>query len=106
VREASTEQKQSEERRGTDKNEEVAVVAASNTIVEPHAVMILGFHTIVTHTTVMRTWGAPDVATFAILSRHFHSGISACGRNDHGPFRGRRTKTQGVLIRISWGKWM
>lgn len=63
---------EAEESRGTNVSEEVAVVASTDTIVEPDAMMILSFDAIITDTTMMTTRWTPDVAGFAIFGRYFH----------------------------------
>ena len=57
-----------------DKGEEVAVVAAADTVVEPDAVVVLRFDTVVAETAVVGARGAPDVAGLAELGGHFHGG--------------------------------
>jgi hypothetical protein len=106
VSKAGAEEEETEEGGSTDEYKEVAIVTATDTVVQPDAVMILGFDAVVANTTMVRTWGPPDIAAFAVFGRDFHSSIAACGRYHHCPFRGRRTKTQRVFIRISWRKWM
>jgi hypothetical protein len=55
-----------------NKGEEVAIVASSDTVVEPDAVMILRFYAVVADTTVVGARRAPNVAAFAVLGGYFH----------------------------------
>ena len=61
---------------GADKGKEVSVVPATNAVVEPNTVMILGVDAVVADTAVVTARRSPDVAGFAI----FHGYVHRCGR--------------------------
>lgn len=66
--------------RRSDKGEKVSVVAFSNTIVQPDAVMIMALNAVVAHSTVMSTRGAPDITRSAVLHGEFECGSTGVRR--------------------------
>ena len=102
----SREKEKSEQCGSTYENKKVAVVSASDTVVKPDAMMVLGLDAVVTHAAVVCARGAPDVAAFAVLGGHLHCSTGSCRRNNHGPFSRRRSETQWIIIRIRWRKRM
>jgi len=70
---------------GCDESKEIAVVATSDTIVEPNAVMVLSFNAIVANSTMMTTRWPPDIAGSAVLGRNLHGRSFRLGRSDHCP---------------------
>lgn len=57
---------------GCDEGKEIAVVSAPYAVVEPDAVVVLGFDTVVTDSAMMASGWSPEVACFAVFGRHFH----------------------------------
>ena len=70
---AGTDEKKPENGRRGYKGEEIAVIPSANAVVQPHAVMILRFDTVIADTTMMGSRWTPDVAGFAVFRWHFHS---------------------------------
>jgi hypothetical protein len=100
MRQASPEEKKPKKSRCTDEDEKVAVVATTNAVVEPHAVVVLRLDTVVADATVVGARWAPDVAALAVLGWHLHCGVGARCRHHHSPLGRCRAKTQWVIIRI------
>jgi hypothetical protein len=65
--------------------EEISVVSASNAIVDPNTVVILGLNAVVADSTVVTSRWPPDVASFAVLGWHFHSSRGRLRGLDHSP---------------------
>jgi hypothetical protein len=65
-------QEESQNSRGTDEREEVAVVASSHAVVQPHAVVVERFHTIVANSAMVAPRRSPYIASLAILDRDIH----------------------------------
>lgn len=58
---------------GRDKGEEVAVVAPSDAIVQPHAMMVGGLDAVIAHPAVVGARRAPDLTCLTVFGRDFHS---------------------------------
>lgn len=78
-------QEEGENSAEADKSKKVAIVAATNTVVEPHAVMVKGFNTIVADSTVIAARGSPNVTCLAELHRYIHGSHVRRGKLDHHP---------------------
>lgn len=72
MRQAGAYQVKGEQTRATDKGEEIAVVSSSNTVVKPHAVVVLGLDAVVAQPAVVCSRRSPKVACFAVFRRYFH----------------------------------
>lgn len=68
----STDQKESQEGARADESKEIAIVSATNTIVEPHAVMVEGFDTVVADAAVIAARRPPNITCLAVFHRHVH----------------------------------
>jgi hypothetical protein len=86
-----------------DKSKEVAIVSATNTVVEPHAVMVKGFDTIVADSTVIAARGSPNVTCLAELHRYIHGSHVRRGKLDHHPVICGWTKYQRIVCRFCMG---
>jgi len=84
----------------TDECKEIAIVPATNTIVEPHAVMVESFDTIVADTTVIAARRSPYITCLAVLHRHIHGSHIGSSKLDHNPVICRWTKRQRIVRRI------
>lgn len=62
MRQAGSQEEETQKCTRRNKGQEIAVIPASDTVVEPHAVMVLGLDARVAHTAVMSSWRSPDVA--------------------------------------------
>lgn len=62
----------SENRGRGNKGKEISVVAFSDTVVEPHTVVVMGLDAVVTEATVVSTRRPPDIASSAVLNWDFH----------------------------------
>lgn len=98
VRQARAKEVETEQRATEHKGEEVSIVAASDAVVQPHAVMILGLDTIVADAAVVCARRAPDVTRLAVLGWDLHCGRGRGGGDDHCPFGRRGPEGQGVFV--------
>jgi len=73
VGQACPKKKQADQSARTDEDKEIAIIAASNAVVEPDTVMVLCLDTVVTNTTMMGARRAPNIAAFAVLCGYLHS---------------------------------
>jgi hypothetical protein len=62
VSKTGTEEVEAQECARSDKGQKVAVIATTNTVVQPNTVVILRLDARVTDAAVMSAWGPPDVA--------------------------------------------
>lgn len=72
VSQAGTNQIKTDQCTPANKSEEITVVAAANTIVEPNTVMIKSLDTVVTDSAVVAARWSPNITGLAILDRHIH----------------------------------
>jgi hypothetical protein len=72
MRQRRSRQKLGEKSAGRNKGKEITIVAATDAVVQPHAVVVQCFHTVVTPSTVVATRRSPDVTSLAILYRDIH----------------------------------
>lgn len=56
-----------------DERKEIAIIATANAIVQPDAVVIQCFDTIIAYSAVITSRWSPDVAGFAVFDRNVHS---------------------------------
>jgi hypothetical protein len=89
-----------------DEGEKVAVVASSNTIVQPDTMMVLSFNAVVAYSAMMTSWWTPDVTSLAVLSGYFHRSSLRLSRLDHGPVIHRRGQSKKVFILFRRGHWV
>lgn len=94
---------QPQQRRRRDEGEEVAVVAAADAVVEPHAVVVVRLDAVVAEAAVVRARGPPDVAGAAVLDGDLHGRRGLVGGLDEVPVRRRGTDAQGVVV-FCWGE--
>ena len=102
VVQAGVDQEKCQAKNGSNKCEKVAVVASTNTIVEPDAMVIKRFHAVVTDSAVIAARRPPDVAGFAIFDRQVHCGSVRSCRSNRNPVAHGRTKSQWIRLRIWW----
>ena len=81
----------------THKAKEVAVVATANAIVDPHAMMILGFDTTVADSAVMTSRWAPYIAGLAVFSWDVQGSIESTSGFNRGPLRQRWWYSEGII---------
>lgn len=72
VRRGESDEQECQERGGSDVRVEIAVVPPAYTIVEPDAVVVLGFDAAVANAAVVGAGRAPDLAAFAVFGGDFH----------------------------------
>jgi hypothetical protein len=72
LRKTSGEKVKTQDRSSCYEGEEVTVVATTDTIVDPHTVMILRLDAVIADSTVVTSWWTPDIASLAILYGHLH----------------------------------
>ena len=65
-------QEEAKECCGADESDEISVVAPANTIVDPNAMVVLGFYTIIANSAMVTPGRSPDVAGLAVFCRHVH----------------------------------
>lgn len=97
VRETGTNQKQGEDGTRADKGKEVTVIAAPNTVVEPDAVMIERFNTIIADPAVVAARGPPDITGLTVFHGHVHGSHIRGGELDHDPVIGWWAQRQCVI---------
>lgn len=68
----STNQKDGQDGARADESKKIAIVSATNTIVEPHAVMVEGFDTVVADAAVIAARRPPNTTCLAVFHRHVH----------------------------------
>jgi hypothetical protein len=86
--------------------EEISVVSASDAIVDPNTMVVLGLDTVVANSTVVTSRRTPDVASFAVFGWHFHSsGGRLCGL-DHGPIVRWGCQSKRVFVLVRRRHWM
>lgn len=95
-----TDQVKCKKRGGSDKGKEIAVIAFTDTVVEPDTVMVMGLDAVVAKATVMSTRGTPDIARPAVLHRYLHSCRIGLGRFDKSPVGGGGPKLEGIIMLI------
>lgn len=61
---------------GGHEGEEVAVVASPDTVVEPHAMVVLSVDAAVAYAAVMASRWSPYLACFAVLHWHFKCAVA------------------------------
>jgi hypothetical protein len=93
----SADQKESQEGARANESKEIAIVSATNTVVEPHAVMIEGFHAVVADTAVIAARRPPNITCLAVFHRHVHGSYIGSSKLDHNPVICGRTKRQRVI---------
>ena len=71
--ETKAEEEEPEDCTGCNEGEEISVIAASNAVVEPDTVMILGLDAVIAYSAMVSSRRTPDIASLAILGRDFHS---------------------------------
>lgn len=86
--------------------EEIAVVAPADTVVQPHAVMVLSFDTVVAEPAMVCSRGAPYVARFAEFGWHLHRGSRPFRRLDESPVISWRSEPERILVPVSGRKVM
>ena len=73
------------------KCKKVSIISSANTVIDPHAMMILGLYAIITSSAMVTSRWSPNVTGFAVLGRNVHGGVSRFCRSNHGPLSRRRT---------------
>lgn len=74
----SSKEEESEYGACSNEGEEITVISASNTIVEPDTVMVQGFNAVVAYSAVIATRWTPDAAGLAVLYWHIHGSNFRC----------------------------
>ena len=100
VCQTGTDQEKREDCAEADKGKEVAIVSAANAVVEPHAVVIKSFDTIVADSTVVAARGSPNITCLAELHRNIHGSHIRRGKLDHHPVIGGWAEYQRIVCRF------
>ena len=77
---------------GCEHGEEVAVVAFSDTVVDPHTMMIMSLNAVIAQSTMVRAGRSPNVAGSTVLDWNLHSCSAWIGRFDRSPITSRRSQ--------------
>lgn len=83
--EAAKGKEKSQERSGANKGEEVAVVSAAHTIVQPDTMVIKCLNAVVAHPAVIASRWSPNVACLTVFDRDVHSGGLRSSQSNHHP---------------------
>ena len=68
--------------------------------------VILRLDAVIAGAAVVRAWGSPDVARFAVLGGDFHGGVGGGGADDHGPVCEGGAEGEGVVVGVGGGEGM